>query len=168
MRTFNPMGPTNRAFWTLAAAILLSCAAPGGPRPEGPALYGEDPGAGQQFSLDLTDGGRPIRLEGVPGRVTLVCVLQEEPERIVHACVNQDRIWGDRVAVVGLATNGQLLEDVPFRVYLDPQGEELGRSLQLGPYSQVIVVDVRGRVAQVVPLGRIEGLDSVVAAHVTY
>lgn len=159
------MRATNGWLGILPLLLLVSCVGPESSRPEGPTLTGEIPAVGRPFSLDLVDAGRPVRLEGVPGRVTLVCVLQEEIEQIVTACMDQSQRWGDRVAVVGLATNGQLLDPtvLPFRFYLDPQGEELTRSLNLQPYSQVVVVDVRGRVADSVPLGRIDSLTPIVS-----
>lgn len=149
--------------------VLASCATPE-PRaaPEAPTLSGDQPAIGRRFSLELTEAGRPLVLEGVKGRVTLVCVLHEEPEIIIDTCRQAQERWLDRVAVVGLATNGQLLDPatVPFRFYLDPQGEALGSALNLSPHSQVIVVDVRGRVADALPIGRLAELEPMLSRMV--
>lgn len=154
------------AAWTLS---LGGCAAPTAARPVAPSLVGDDPAVGQPFTLDLVEDGEAVRLEGVPGRTLLLCVLAdgEEAAQIVAACVEQSRRWRDRIVVVGLATSADVdPAAVPFRTYPDPGAEAMREGLDLGPGPQVLVVDGRGRIARVVPLGKLEALAPAVTATI--
>lgn len=59
------------------APLLASCATPEKvERPEPPQLEGDRPAIGRKLDLELpADGGEAVRLRGVTGRVTVVCVL---------------------------------------------------------------------------------------------
>lgn len=149
--------------WTLGAALVASACAVGprqAPRIEAPRPESEDPSIGQPFAVELPRGGeRSLRLEGVRGRITLVCVLGEAAERVADACADVRDRWRDRVAMVGIwVSEPGDLTGLPFRAYVDPGGEALRRELQLDPDSQVLVLDVRGRLVRRVGLDELEGL----------
>src|SRR5690606_5445130 len=112
----------------LTAAFLCACAAGGRTAPlEGPSPQSDDPVIGRPFRVELPRGGeRTLRLEGVRGRITLVCVLGESAERVADACAGVRERWRDRVAMVGIWVGepGDLT-GLPFRAYVDPGGESL-------------------------------------------
>lgn len=194
--------------------------------PVPPALEGPVPAIGRTLDLEVEGRGIPVRLQGVTGRATAVCVLtapepapsppapppeglggegtggeepagaeegvrpsapappeglggeetgEEEPAgaeeavgpspapvaagwgafpdslRVLAACEDLAKQLADRIAVVGLATSRQVeVERIRLRTYLDPGGEALSLVLDLPARPQVILVDVRGRVARIV------------------
>lgn len=235
----------------LAAALIgaTACATiePVEP-PEPPKLEGNVPAIGRQLDLEVEGRGTPVRLQGVTGRVTAVCVLgagkgatqeaapappaQAEPQptadaatadaakagattddaaksdtttndaakadaitadaapagaaedagtadenrvdapeeapaaeaapgtrlpplpasarTVLEACTSALAELRDQIAVVGLTTDPVLdLDQMPLRTYRDPEGKALEEKLELKPVSQVIVVDVQGRVAEI-------------------
>ncbi len=150
----------------LTAAFLCACAAGGRTAPlEGPSPQSDDPVIGRPFRVELPRGGeRTLRLEGVRGRITLVCVLGESAERVADACAGVRERWRDRVAMVGIWVGepGDLT-GLPFRAYVDPGGESLRRELQIDPRSQVLVLDVRGRLVRRLGLDELDALQDDIA-----
>ena len=218
-------------------AILLGAAAcavvPVMEPPEPPRLEGSVPAIGRQLDLEVEGRGTPVRLQGVTGRVTAVCVLgegegdgapaeapepmptapeaaapaeapaeagaiaeaEEPPEpaaaeaagtadanrvdadeaapaaeaapgtrlpqlapparQVLGACTDALSTLRDRISVVALTTDAALdLDRLPLRTFRDPGGKALEESLDLEPVSQVIVVDARGRVAEILAPGQ--------------
>lgn len=154
--------------WGLGGALVLACAPPPAQRPTPPSLVGEDPAVGRRFVLDLDEEGRAVRLEGVPGRALLLCVLGEGvDEAIVAACEAESARWRDHLVVLGLATSQREdLGRIPFRTYRDPGGAALRENLALGAGPQVVLVDGRGRVARSIPPDGLDALPAVVAAAI--
>lgn len=150
----------------LTVAFLCACAAGGRTAPlEGPSPQSDDPVIGRPFRVELPRGGeRTLRLEGVRGRITLVCVLGESAERVADACAGVRERWRDRVAMVGIWVGepGDLT-GLPFRAYVDPGGESLRRELQIDPRSQVLVLDVRGRLVRRLGLDELDALQDDIA-----
>ncbi len=131
----------------LAAACVTSEPLPA---PQAPQAMNHGPTIGQPLRFDLTANGEPLALRAVTGKITLICVLGPDDAAVAHACGEAQRRWGDRIAVVGLATSETFdPASIPFRVYRDPEGAELRERLALDPEPKVIVGDKRGRVARV-------------------
>lgn len=139
-----------------------------GPEParlEAPRVESEDPILGQPFAVEIPrDGDRTLRLEGVRGRITLICILGEAAERVADACAGVRERWQDRVAMVGIWV-GEVGDatGLPFRAYVDPGGEALRQGLPTPVDSQVLVLDVRGRIVRRLPLDELENLIDEVA-----
>jgi len=152
-----------RSVGRLLILLLSAGACAVGPEParlDAPRVESEDPTIGQPFSVDLPRGERSVRLEGVRGRVTLVCIFGDSYERVAEACARVRERWGDRVEMVGIWVGSEPgdLSGLPFRAYVDLGGEALRRSFGGGADSQVLVLDVRGRVARRVGLGELDRL----------
>lgn len=155
---------------SFAAALLFlaaGCATPEvAERPRPPTLTGERPAIGRLLDIDVRGGeGATIRLEGVKGRVTAVCVLGgEEAMDLAGSCADLADRWKDRIAVVGLGLDPDLdPREIPFRMYRDPGGRVISEILGLDPESQILLLDVQGRIARWFPPGRDEALDREVA-----
>ncbi|WP_373046072.1 hypothetical protein [Vulgatibacter sp.] len=180
----------------LSLAALLVAAACAQPEivepPDPPRLVGEVSAIGRPLDLEVEGRGTPIRLQGVTGRVTAVCVLGSgggapatgagggggaeaaeppgagtlvpEADQVLRACEKTAARLADRIAVVGLTTDATLdLDRLPLRTFRDPQGEALRESLDLEPRSQVILADQQGRVAEVIGAGELERLETAAA-----
>lgn len=147
----------------LLILLLGAAACAAGPEParlEAPRVESDDPAIGQPFSVELPRGERSVRLEGVRGRVTLVCILGDAYERVADACAQVRKRWRDRVEMVGIWVGSEPgdLSGLPFRAYVDLGGEALRRSFGGEADSQVLVLDVRGRVARRIGLGELDRL----------
>lgn len=140
--------------------LLFSCAI--GPEPvrvEAPRVESEDSIIGKPFAVELPRGERSVRLEGVRGRITLICILGEFAEEVAEACASVRDRWQDRVAMVGIwVREPGDLTGLPFRAYVDPGGEALRQGLEVSTESQVLVLDVRGRLVNVIGLDELGGL----------
>lgn len=55
------------------------------------------------------------------------------------------------------------LTGLPFRAYVDPGGEALRQGLEVAAVSQVLILDVRGRLVSVLGLDELGGLIDEVA-----
>lgn len=120
----------------------------------------EDPAIGQRFAVELPRGERSVRLEGVRGRVTLVCILGEAHEQVADACATVRERWGDRVEMVGIWVGSEPgdLTGLPFRAYVDLGGEALRQAFGAGTESEVLVLDVRGRLVERVGVDELDHL----------
>ena len=156
------VGAMRLAFVSFALFATACATIPTVEPPEPPRLEGDVPAIGRTLDLEVEGRGTPIRLQGVTGRVTAVCVLgaggapelDAEASQVLGACQDALAELQDQIAVVALTTDGDLdLDSLPLRAYRDPGGKALEEKLELEPVSQVIVVDNRGRVAQVLPAG---------------
>lgn len=151
----------------LGIGFLLAAGCVIGPEParvEAPRIEAEDPVIGKPFEVELPRGERSVRLEGVRGRITLVCILGESAERVADACADVRDRWRDRVAMVGIwVREPGDLTGLPFRAYVDPGGEALRQGLEVDAESQVLVLDVRGRLVNVVGLEELSRLSEEVA-----
>lgn len=156
----------------LFASLLwgVGCASPEpAERPRRPTLTGERPAIGRIFDLDVRGGeGATIRLKGVKGRVTAICVLDPADDgQVARVCEDLADRWKDRITVVGLSLSEERgAPPVPFRVYRDPGGRVLSEILGLDPESQILLLDVQGRIARWFPPGREEALEEAVASLV--
>lgn len=127
-------------------------------------MEAEDPIIGKPFAVELPRGERSVRLEGVRGRITLICILGEAPELVAEACSGVRDRWQDRVAMVGIwVSEPGDLTGLPFRAYVDPGGEALRQGLEVAAVSQVLILDVRGRLVSVLGLDELGGLIDEVA-----
>jgi hypothetical protein len=131
----------------LLSLLLAGCAvgAEGDAKPAPPVLKGDQPAIGRKLELELTTTTGKIALAGVPGRVTVICVVEEANG--LAPCTAALARYADRVSVAGLWIKDEPLPvtDVPYRVFSDPGGKKLLEKLELkGPH--VIVVDRQGRI----------------------
>lgn len=153
--------------WAVGALLAAGACAVGPPpaRIEAPRMESEDPTIGRPFTVELPRGGeRSVRLEGVRGRITLICILGEAAERVADACAGVRERWRDRVAMVGIwVSEPGDLTGLPFRAYVDPGGEALRQGLDVDADSQVLVLDVRGRVVRRLGLDELGSLTEEVA-----
>lgn len=156
--------------FSLVLLGAIGCASPEPmERPSRPTLVGDRPAIGRLFDIDVRGGeGAAIRLKGVKGRVTAVCVLEDDAAGEVAAiCEELAHKWRDRIAVVGLSLSEERAHPmVPFRVYRDPGGRVLSEILGLDPEPQILLLDVQGRIARWFPPGRSEELETAVASLV--
>lgn len=148
-----------RARVSIAALLWLAACvgAPPRPLPEAPQPEGDGP-IGRPFSVELVQAGQPLHLESVRGRVTLICALGDAAEQVVEICSREKAHFRDRLAVVGLATGVEPYAEAPFRVYRDPGGEALRKSMEIEGGSRVVVIGVPGRVLAVVEEAQLGGL----------
>lgn len=118
-----------------------------------PKMRGSIPAVGRPLDLRVEGQGSVVRLRGVTGRVTAICILGGEPDSGAatrQACAEVQARLQDRVAAVGLFTGeGDPPDDLPIRVFRDPGGAALRRSLELDPIPGIVLVDRRGLVAEV-------------------
>jgi hypothetical protein len=134
--------------------LLAGCAmgAEGDNKPAPPVVKGDQPAIGRKLELELTSTTGKIALAGVPGRVTVICAVEEAAG--LAPCTAALARYADRVAVAGLwISDGPIpVVDVPYRVFSDPGGKKILEKLELkGPH--VIVVDRQGRIRVLLPIG---------------
>lgn len=130
----------------LGVALLVQSCAPGAGGPlRPPPITGGHPSVGHALRLELEgEGGAPVRLEAIAGRVTLVCA-GDGPE--AHApCRAALERHGDLVAAVGLAPAAG--RDGALRLYRDPGGRA-ARGLELRG-AAIVVCDRQRRIVQVI------------------